>query len=322
MRDFKAYQEALGRPFPVAPGALVDELTAWQRNKTCAAAQGCYRNALGSGVTQGRVDPRMYERGTGFRGVERADGSKAVQFAYISANLTVPRNNLDLKEIIPEYEQVRDAAAAANAADAHGTGVEALGLTGRLMWIATLEALVTGLVTALPTSIGLSFVVLTVTTGNWRVAVMATMTIVGIMGSFFLSFVAQGLTLGVYESMFLSLTAGFAVDYVVHFAHAYNESAAPDRAGKMRDSLTAMGVSVMSGAISTLMASMMLFVCSFNFFSTYGGFIFFVIFWSILWAMCFFPALMMSAGPSADEGDVSWLRRCHKPRHAAVTAAT
>ena len=41
MRDFKAYQEALGRPFPVAPGALVDELTAWQRNKTCAAAQGC-----------------------------------------------------------------------------------------------------------------------------------------------------------------------------------------------------------------------------------------------------------------------------------------
>ena len=138
----------------------------------------------------------------------------------------------------------------------------------------------------------------------------------------FLSFVAQGLTLGVYESMFLSLTAGFAVDYVVHFAHAYNESAAPDRAGKMRDSLTAMGVSVMSGAISTLMASMMLFVCSFNFFSTYGGFIFFVIFWSILWAMCFFPALMMTAGPSADEGDVSWLRKCHKPRHAAVTAAT
>lgn len=44
---------------------------------------------------------------------------------------------------------------------------------------------------------------LTVTTGNWIVAALATTTITGIMGSFFLTFVLQGLTLGVYESMFL-----------------------------------------------------------------------------------------------------------------------
>ena len=52
------------------------------------------------------------------------------------------------------------------------------------------------------------------------------------------------------------------------------------------------------------MASFMLFVCSFNFFSTYGGFIFFVIFWSLVWAMCFFPAIMMTVGSCGDRGNI------------------
>ena len=75
------------------------------------------------------------------------------------------------------------------------------------------------------------------------------MTIVGVW-SFFLTFVGQGQSLGVYESMFLSLTAGFAVDYVVHFAHAYNEADANDKVERMQHSLTTMGVSVLSGAVS------------------------------------------------------------------------
>ena len=49
------------------------------------------------------------------------------------------------------------------------------------------------------------------------------------------------------------------------------------------------------------MASVMLFVCSFNFFSTYGGFIFFVIFWSYVWAILFFPAIMMTFGPEGHD---------------------
>jgi len=43
----------------------------------------------------------------------------------------------------------------------------------------------------------------------------------------------------------------------VHLAHAYNESEEADRVDKMLQSLTTIGVSVLSGAISTLMASMM-----------------------------------------------------------------
>ena len=291
MHDFKTYLESNRRTFPVASHTLVDELLAWQRNKLCTGV-GCYKNRLGTGVTQGRENGGLYEKGTGFS----ADG-KTIKFMYIGANMSIPRTNLDLAIIVPEYEEWRDSALKENREDV-ALGVEAIGLTGRALWIATMDALVSGVITAVPTSVGLSFVVLTVTTGNWQVAAIATITIVGVMGCFFLTFVAQAQTLGVYESMFLSLTAGFAVDYVVHLAHAYNEADASDRCDKMQHSLTAMGVSVVSGAISTLMASMMLFICSFNFFSTYGSFIFFVIFWSLVWAMLFFPAAMMTIGPN------------------------
>lgn len=43
-------------------------------------------------------------------------------------------------------------------------------------------------------------------------------------------------------------------------------------------------------------------------FYLYGSFIFFVILWAILWAVLFFPALMISLGPSGELGDIKLLR--------------
>ena len=318
MRDFKAYVESSGGVFPVASDVLVDELLKWRKNATCTG-QGCYWTLKGTGVSQGRDDRGLYDKVTGFHAEVGSDDKKKIKFCYIGANVTVPKADLDLAKIVPQYEEFRDAAVEENKKDSN-VGVDAVAATGNAMWIANMNALVECVVQAIPSSVGLAFVVLTVTTGNWMVAGFATTTITGIMGCFFLTFVLQGLTLGVYESMFLSLTAGFAVDYVVHLAHAYNEALSEDRMGKMQESLTAMGVSVLSGAISTLMASFMLFVCSFNFFSTYGGFIFFVIFWSLVWATCFFPAIMMTVGPCGASGDINFIRRLqgHGPRPSAL----
>ena len=256
---------------------------------------------LGTGVTQGRKNPGLYEHSTGFD----AEG-KDVTFAYISANLTIPRRDFDMAVIVPENNEWRESAQKRNEAD-KGSGIEALGFTGRTQWIEDIDALVQGVVQTLPASVALAFVVLTVTTCNWKVSALATVTIIGILGSFFIGFVAQGQTLGFYEAMFLGLTAGLAVDYVVHLAHAYNESGLDDREDKMQHALASMGVSVVSGAITTLMASSMLFACSFNFFTTFGSFIFFVIFWAIAWALCFFPAVMMSIGPNSDSGEIALL---------------
>jgi predicted RND superfamily exporter protein len=178
-----------------------------------------------------------------------------------------------------------------------GEGVA--GATEKVMWVATMDALIQGIVIAVPTQIFVSFVLLFLTTGNWMVALLTTSAIVGIMASTFITFVAQAKSIGLYESLFLSITVAFGIDYVVHLAHAYNHSRQKDRCLRMQESLAGMGVSVVSGAMSTLLASSALFFCSLRFFTYYGSFIFFVVMWSILWALCFFPALMMTFGPNS-----------------------
>jgi len=120
-----------------------------------------------------------------------------------------------------------------------------------------------------------------------------------------------------YETIVLSITSGFAVDFVVLLAHAYNEAEALQRDHKIHKALIAMGSSVVSAAISTLAASLMILMCSFNFLATYGSFVFFIIFWSLIWAMCFFPALMMTIGPEGDSGDLTFLPWCRKRRHVS-----
>ena len=227
MLDFKKYMQDKGKIFPVARESLVDELRAWQKDQECTGSS-CYWNFLGTGVTQGRKMAELYDLSTGFD----AEG-KEIKFAYISANLTTARANLDMATIVPDYKEWRDSALSENDED-KASGIEAIGLTGRVEWIENMDALIIGLVQAIPASVALSFVVLTVTTCNWKVAALATVTIIGILGSFFITFVAQAQTLGFYTTMFLSLLAGFAVDYVVHFAHAFNESGLDDREDKMQ----------------------------------------------------------------------------------------
>jgi len=145
------------------------------------------------------------------------------------------------------------------------------------------------------------------------VALLTLAVIVGIMASTLVTFVVQGNTVGLYEALFFSMTVGFGIDYVVHLAHAYNNSRHFDRSLRMKEALGIMGVSVASGAISTLLASSALFVCSLQFFTYYGSFIFGVVLWSILWALLFFPALMMTVGPNGTNGDIPMIKYLFKP---------
>lgn len=67
-------------------------------------------------------------------------------------------------------------------------------------------------------------------------------------------------------SLNLCLVAGLAVDYVVHLAEGYHMSKASDRHGRLRDALGSMGSSVLSGACSTLGASLFMLFAQIQFF--------------------------------------------------------
>lgn len=53
-----------------------------------------------------------------------------------------------------------------------------------------------------------------------------------------------GWQLGDIESICLMILAGFAIDYVVHLAHAFMESESPGRVERVADALADLGISV------------------------------------------------------------------------------
>lgn len=154
-------------------------------------------------------------------------------------------------------------------------------------------------------AIGLAFCVLCVATNNIVTTALAVLTICLVCCCVLGSMVFAGWELGNIESICLTILAGFCVDYIVHLAHSYMES--PDRSNRearIRYSVGHMGVSVLSGALTSLGASSLLFFCTLQFFSTFGAFFFGTIFLAWLWANFFFIPAMGTFGPAGTQGEL------------------
>lgn len=102
---------------------------------------------------------------------------------------------------------------------------------------------------------------------------------------------------------------GLAVDYVVHLAEAYHTSPSSDRLGRIHYMLKTMGVSVLSGACTTLGSSVFMLFAQITFFTQFGMFIFGTIFFSILYAMVFFTAALSLIGPQGNFGSLESIYR-------------
>jgi predicted RND superfamily exporter protein len=113
----------------------------------------------------------------------------------------------------------------------------------------------------------------------------------------------------VLESLNLVLVVGLAVDYVVHLAEGYSRSAHSDRLNRLRDALEEVGISVLSGALTTLGASMFLLIAHILFFSQFGIFMFSTIGLSILYALGFFTTMLGIMGPQNEFGSLKPLYR-------------
>ncbi|XP_045187392.2 uncharacterized protein LOC123545146 [Mercenaria mercenaria] len=122
-----------------------------------------------------------------------------------------------------------------------------------------------------------------------------------------------GWKLGVLESLNMCMVVGLTVDYVVHLAEGYTLSLHKDRFSRVRDMLDEMAVSVFFGAITTLGASMFMFIAQLSFFLQFGIFMFSTIGFSLFFAMGMFVTLMGLCGPQGDTGNlVALFQRLHK----------
>ena len=110
--------------------------------------------------------------------------------------------------------------------------------------------------------------------------------------------------LQVLESLNLSMVVGLAVDYVIHLAEGYSTAPEATREQCVRTMLHHVGISVVSGAFTTLGASLFMMFAQILFFMRFSIFMLCTIGFSMLYALGFFTALLATVGPQNDFGAI------------------
>eukprot|EP01062_Namystynia_karyoxenos_P028229 TRINITY_DN21427_c0_g1_i1.p1 TRINITY_DN21427_c0_g1~~TRINITY_DN21427_c0_g1_i1.p1 ORF type:complete len:1283 (+),score=341.56 TRINITY_DN21427_c0_g1_i1:123-3851(+) len=168
-------------------------------------------------------------------------------------------------------------------------------------------------------SLALAFAVITLATMNVIMAFWATAIIACIVISVIGITVSIGWKLGIVQAIVYVMVPGMAVDYVAHLTEAYTEVHATKRNDRVRLMLTEVGISVVSGAMSTLGASLFLFAPVITFFNQFGLFMFMTISLSLGMALLLFPAIMAICGPEGRTGSFKHL--LFKDHDSAVVPA-
>mmetsp|Transcript_18887 Transcript_18887/g.21142 ORF Transcript_18887/g.21142 Transcript_18887/m.21142 type:complete len:303 (-) Transcript_18887:312-1220(-) len=144
--------------------------------------------------------------------------------------------------------------------------------TARFYWayLATEKEFVNGAISGTLISMLFAFIILLISTLNIIMAIFATVSISCIVVSVIALMEILGWTLGTIESIAIVILIGFSVDYAVHLANHYVESVFEDRYRRMQDALSGIGISIISGAITTVGSGIFLFLATVVFFTKFA----------------------------------------------------
>ncbi|XP_064627690.1 uncharacterized protein LOC135487627 isoform X2 [Lineus longissimus] len=170
--------------------------------------------------------------------------------------------------------------------------------------------LVLNAVTGVGVSLALAFTLLLVTTRNIILAVISLITLSGNVVCVIGLMPLMDWELGPLVALNMCFVAGLAVDYIVHVIEGFQLSDYHTRHDRIQECLRHVGISVISGAITTLGSSFFMLFAQINFFMQFGTFIFCTIGIALLFSLFFLPALLSVIGPSGNQGSLmAWCRR-------------
>ena len=148
-----------------------------------------------------------------------------------------------------------------------------------------------------------AFIILLAATGNIIQAFLSLLCVGIVIVSVLAIMQFQGWEIGVSESIAMVILIGFSVDYVVHLSADYMHSAHASRNDKMQQAYKEMGVSILSGSITTFGSGVFLFGGKIVTFNKFAVLITSTISLSFVVAMLLFGALMHVLGPQRGLGD-------------------
>jgi hypothetical protein len=189
---------------------------------------------------------------------------------------------------------------------------------GFFVRIFTADQFTVNAVNGLLIALSLAFVVLMLSTLNLIVGLVAFACIGAVVSSTVGTMFLIGWKVGVVESICLSLVVGFSVDFIVHYANSYVESPESliSREEKTTRAMTEMGISILGGGLTTLLASLFLFGTTLQFFYKFGVFMMITVSFSLVYANFFFLPLLALVGPQGDTGNLR--RLCRASTKVAV----
>jgi hypothetical protein len=234
-----------------------------------------------------------------------------LQWGYVSLNSTMPPEALPLDTAEDHY------GAWSTFVDGHVGAYGAYHTSALWPFMVMQETLMRSVVQSIGTCLILAWIILCLATTNWIMATLSLLCIIAILIVFAGCLPILGFSLGIFESVGLIVVLGLSVDYTVHIAHSYNEARivgscedkASERAQRASHAMTEMGISVLSGAITTLLASLFLLPSKFMFYHVFGIFMLTTVVVSSLISLTLLPALLMLFGPAGSAGDLTWIQQ-------------
>lgn len=159
----------------------------------------------------------------------------------------------------------------------------------------------------------LAFAILLIATRNILISLYAVKTVALIVMCVTAAMVLAGWELGVSESTAMVIIIGPSVDYVVHLAAHYVHSRAYKRSDKADSSISAMGVSIFSGAATTSGSAVFLYFGTLLFFRKFSVIIILTVLFSVSYSLVYYLAFMHALGPQGKQGDIPTIvRACVK----------
>ena len=171
----------------------------------------------------------------------------------------------------------------------------------RWAWLQSRVEFTTTAIQGILIAIPLTFGVLIFSTRSVYVSVFATFTIAGVIVCELGLISLLDWEFGVSESVSAVIMIGFSIDYTVHIGNAYLEcKTSKERNKRISYALLTMAISIVSGAVTTVITTSFLLIPPIIFFQKMAILFITTIIFSIAWAMVFFTSLLAIFGPSND----------------------
>lgn len=136
---------------------------------------------------------------------------------------------MDRKESVELYERIEGLITSFNEKSGPGLNKGFQAAYDNWAWLHLRQIFVSNAIQGIIISISFAFIILTITTRNVKISLIATMCISCIILMLMGSIVIMGGKFGLVESTCVIVFIGISVDYVVHICHCYIHSIELDR---------------------------------------------------------------------------------------------